>query len=130
MTKTYYEFSGSDFVLICNGKVYGDMFTFRADSIKKTIELDFSLFNSIENTDAELRSIDNGRFVEVFINEHGDKVFKCYTGIKYIGYKINHSIDDKIIKNTFIFNYESDTPFKNLEEPFTDLIEKEKELSK
>nr|DAV25201.1 MAG TPA: hypothetical protein [Caudoviricetes sp.] len=128
-TKTYTSFVGSDFVLLCNGKVYGDMQACRVNSINKTIEIDFNVFSFIPKTEFELRSVNNGRFVEVFINEYDDKIFKVFTGVKYKGYKSNHAIDDCAIISTLIFDYESDTPFSNLECPFTDFIDNERKLN-
>lgn len=126
MTKSYYTFSGADLVLIFNGKVYGEMTTCRVNSINKTIEMDIQIFNLMSNIESELRSVNDGRAIEIFANEHGHKMFKTYTGVKYLGYKSNHSIEDKVVTSTLVFNYESDTPFTETEKSLTTLIEEEK----
>lgn len=126
MEKKYFSFSGADLLLIFNGKVYGEMTTYRVNSIDKTIEMDIQVFNLMQNIESELRSVNNGRVIEIFANEYGHKMLKTYAGVKYLGYKSNHSIDDKIVTSTLIFNYESDTPFTNTEKSLTTLIEEEK----
>lgn len=124
MIKTYSSFTGADFVLICNEKVYGEFVACRSNSIDKTIELDMSFFNSLPDTDKELREIENGKLTEAFANEFNCKMCKSYLGLKYKGQKSNRSVDDTILVNTYIFSYESDTPFAVLDKLITDMIKR------
>lgn len=123
-TKTYTVFSGMDCVIILNKKVCGEIDTFEVDSIKKQIIISVSNFLSLTEILKELSEIKNSELYEIYSNEYGEKMYRKFCNLKYIGETYSISIDslNPLHKLTFEYTPSEDNFYKEIEKGTQDFI--------
>ena len=107
--KTYYTFGGCDMLVLINGKGYGEIekLDFNSTRKGKEIELTFSLFPGLDYFDQT--EINGVTLLQIYANEYGDKYFRKFEGLKFVGEKGIYTVDDISVKTTFIYSCDSYT---------------------
>ena len=120
--KLFYSFGGADILVLVDGKAYGEIEKIDFNSTRKgeELELTCAIFPGIEEFNP--KKIHGATILEIFANEHGDKYFKKFNNVKYVGEKESHSIDDLVLSTTYIFTCNDFTRIKELQYSIEDIM--------
>lgn len=121
-SKTYYSTSGSDMLWIIDGKIIEELHTMHLNGEKKEISFDMVLFYKIVEKDKLLSSLKDSNIIQVFINEHGVKVYRKFTNVNFLYKKSVQSIDDTSLTERYSFSYDTEIPFSTFDCSVQELI--------
>lgn len=112
---------GSDYMVILGKKLLGEIYKVKTNSIDRTIEVDVTMFNNIDQIDSKLKTLKDSQLVEIFVNEDS-KFYRVFEGVKYIGQKSSHNCNSKYLTSTYILKYETESPYKSFNRYALELI--------
>ena len=132
--KVYTSFSGADMIISIKEnknaelKCIGEISSLRYNSLKKEIEMDVCMFTDINITEEFLTSLNNAEIIQTFANEEGFAFERKYLGVTFKGINVNTTVEDKCIKDTYVFECSDGiTPLRTKRDESILLENKEKE---
>lgn len=111
----YSAFNGSEVEVFIDNIAFGEIQKVEYDTIKKEIKLNLAIFNSMVDTNEYFINMNNSNILYVFQNEYGDKMYRLFNNVTYVGEKGQQSVDEMYFTTNYIFSFESATPYTKFE---------------
>ena len=112
----YIVYKGVDIVIFINNKALGEIQKIKYNTLEKELKLQtVVLSDTVSSVHDYLSSLNNATILYVMVNENGNKIYRTFKGVTFIGDEATHSIDDPCFSIFYTFNYEASTPYL----PFT-----------
>lgn len=106
MSKCYTCFGGSDIVIYLDNKVVAETEQVNVNTHTRQVEIKAIVFKTLIELSKELNSKTNSKLLFVFVNEHGDKMYRVISGVQFSHEMITYSIDKMTMYNSFIFDFD------------------------
>ena len=108
----YIVYKGMDIAIFVNNKALGEIQKIKYNTLEKELKLQtVVLSDTVSSVHEYLSSLKNATILYVMVNENGNKIYRTFKGVTFIGDEATHSIDDPCFNIFYTFNYKTATPY-------------------